>query len=132
MLGSLSELRRTVCTAASAFDPRRLDGEAAATAVQEWARIAHGADGAMGLAAARLANCTLPISAGVVDARDLVAKTTGVTAAQARDAITRGAGLATHVQTRAAATAGALSPAQTAAITDAVGVNPGAEAELLT
>jgi hypothetical protein len=120
-----------VCAAASRFDAGCLDGDSAAVAVQEWSRIAHAADAAMALAAARLSVCALPASAGARDAADLLAKTTGVTSAAAKDAIARGAGLAVHEPTRAAATRGELSPAQASAITDAVAVNSGAEGELL-
>jgi len=131
MLGSIRELRETVCRVASSFDAARLDGDGAAAAMQEWARISHAADAAMALAAARLASCSLPASTGARDAADLVAKTTGVTSAAAKDAIARGSGLASHDKTRAAATNGELSVAQTSAITDAIAVNGGAEAGLL-
>jgi len=126
MLGSIRELRRRVCAAAASFDASGLDGEGAASALREWASISHAADAAMALASARLASCGPPASAGARDACALVAKTTGVTAAHAKDAIARGTGLAQHAGTRAAATGGALSPAQGSAITDAV-----AETELL-
>jgi hypothetical protein len=108
-----------------------LDGEAAAAAVQEWSRIVHAADAAMALAAARLSASGLPSMYGAVDARDLVAKTTGVTAARAGDAIQRGARLAERAATRAAATSGLLSSDQARAIADAAAVNPDAEEDLL-
>jgi hypothetical protein len=128
-LRSLVSLRRDVCAAATAFDAGNFDGEAAAAAVQEWSRIVHAADTALALAAARLAACDLPSSYGAVDARDLVARTTGVTAARAGDAIQRGGGLTGQPATRAAATNGLLSADQARAIADAVAVNPDAENE---
>jgi hypothetical protein len=131
-LVSVTELRRVVCEAASRFDPAGLDGETAGAAVQEWSAIAHAADAAMALAAARLSGCDLPVSAGVRDAADYVAKATGTTTPHANDLIARGCGLTAQDLTRAAATSGLLSPQQASVIADAVAANPAAEAELLS
>jgi len=131
MLGSIRELRETVCGAASRFDPGCLNGETAAMAMQEWAGMSHAADAAMALAAARVAACRLPASAGARDAAELVARTTRVTVAQAKDAIARGTRFAAQEMTRSAATAGELSPVQATAIADAVAVNAAAETALL-
>ncbi|HEX2384476.1 MAG TPA: hypothetical protein VHI95_17660 [Acidimicrobiales bacterium] len=128
---SLVELRHSVCAIASSFDAAALDGDGAAAALQEWAKISHAADAAMAMAAARLATCDLPRQFGARDASDLVAKATGVTAAKAKEVIDRGGGLAAQELTRIAATSGRLSPAQATAITDALLVNAEAEDVLL-
>ena len=130
-MSAVAWLRRQVCDAASSFDASGLGSDAAATAVREWSTISHAADAAMALAAARVGGVRSAGVGGRDDACELVAKTTGVTGAQAKSAITRGRGLAHHDKTRAAATQGELSPAQASAITDAVAVNAGVETELL-
>jgi hypothetical protein len=83
------------------------------------------------MAAARVAECGPPPSAGAVNAAEFVAKTTGTTSARAGERIKTGNGLRANEDTRAKAVAGELSGEQAAAITDALIVNPGAERRLL-
>jgi len=94
--------------------------------VRELSAIAHSAQAACDLAAARVDECGPPPSSGARDAADLVSKATGITSAKAKEAITRGRRLREADDTRAAATSGKLSPDQTSAITDALSVNPDA------
>lgn len=128
---ALDTLRSLVCCAAGRFDAQLLDRELAAVAMQEWSTIAHAAEAAMAMAAARVADCGAPPSAGASSAADYVAKTTGTTTAKAAEKIKSGKGLRANAQTRVKAVAGELSSEQTAAITDALTVNPDAEDKLL-
>jgi hypothetical protein len=127
----LRELRIDVCRAAGGFHAQRLAREAAVDAMHEWSTIAHAADAALAMAMARVAECGPPPSAGASDAADFVAKTIGTTSAKAKEKIKTGEGLCANHRTRAKAVAGELSSEQTAAITDALAVNPGAEDKLL-
>ncbi|MEY2422530.1 MAG: hypothetical protein QOI95_2597 [Acidimicrobiaceae bacterium] len=128
---SLSLLRSQVCDAASRFGAQPLDRDMAVAAMQEWSTIAHAADAALAMAVARVDECGPPPSAGASDAADFVAKTTGTTSGKAKEKIKTGAGLRANPKTRAKAVAGELSTEQTAAITDAIAVNPNAEDKLL-
>ena len=127
----LSDLRAVVCAAAARFDAQLLDRDNAAFAMVEWSAIAHAAETAVALAAARVDECGAPPSAGAASPADFVAKTTGTTTAKATEKIKSGRGLRTSTRVRERAAAGALSPDQTAAITDALTVNPAAEDRLL-
>lgn len=100
-------------------------------AVHEWSSIAHAAEAALAMAAARLDECGPPPDAGTRDAAEWMAKSTGTTASKAKTAIATGQQLRKRRKTRAAATAGQLSPDQSAAIADATAVNPDAEDSLL-
>jgi len=125
----LGALRATVCAAASRFDAADLPQHDVVMALQGWTAIAHAAEAAAAMAAARIRECGPPPSAGARDAADFVAKSTGTTAAKAKERIETGSRL--QGKTRAAATAGNLSPEQAAAITDATAADPGAEDTLL-
>src|SRR5207244_4720196 len=83
------------------------------------------------MAAARVAECGPPPSAGASNAAEFVAKTTGTTSAKAAEKIKAGHGLRDNDETRAKAVGGELSGEEAAAITDALTVNPGAEQKLL-
>ncbi|MEY2454347.1 MAG: hypothetical protein QOD92_3921 [Acidimicrobiaceae bacterium] len=128
---TLDELRRVVCLVVADFDPQWLDRSAAVEAMEQWSTIAHAADAALAMAAARVAVLGPPPSAGARTAADFVAKTTGTTSAKATEKIKTGNGLRDNDRTRAKAVAGELSGEQTAAITDALTVNPNAEDKLL-
>lgn len=128
----LSELRVLVCTVASKFDARLLDRDAAALALMEWSTIAHAAETGLALAAARIDDCGAPPSAGASSAADYVAKKIGSTSTKAKEKINSGRGMGSSTAVRRRAAAGALSPEQTAAITDALSVNPSAEDRLLS
>src|SRR3954463_1037354 len=128
----IDALRARVCAAVAGFDARALDRDDAVVALQEWTSIAHAADTAAALTAARIEECGPPPSAGARDASEFVAKTTGTTTAKAKERIETGTRLQGHDKTRQQAAAGQLSPEQTAAITDAVTADPTAEDALLT
>ncbi|MEY2402575.1 MAG: hypothetical protein QOD38_126 [Acidimicrobiaceae bacterium] len=128
---TLAELRRVVCLAAASFDAQLLDRDGAVAALEDWSTVVHSADAALAMAVARVAECGPPPSAGAASAADFVAKTTGTTTGKAKEKIKTGEGLRGNNNTRAEAVAGKLSGEQTAAITDALTVNPGAEAKLL-
>lgn len=127
----LGLLRQQVCESATRFDARRLDGDGAAAALREWSAIAHAADAACSMAAARIAECGPPSSAGATDASDFVAKATGTTSVRAKECIKTGTGMHVHEKTRRMATSGGLSAEQAAAITDALALDPDAEDDLL-
>lgn len=128
---TLHALRATVVTAAVAFDALVLDRDAAADALREWSTIAHAAEAAYALAAARVAECGAPPSAGAASAADFCARLAGTTTNKANEAIKAGRGLQQHDKTRELATKGELSADQVAAVTDALTVSPDAEGDLL-
>jgi hypothetical protein len=128
---TLDELCRAVCLVAASFEPQPLDCETAVAAMANWATIAHAADAALAMTAARVAECGPPPSAGATNAADFVAKATGTTSAKANEKIKTGSGLRNAYRTRKKAATGELSTEQTAAITDALAVNPSAEDKLL-
>jgi hypothetical protein len=128
---SLLEVCSVVTDAAARFDARTLDRDRAAAAMQVWATIMHAADAAFAMAAARVAECGPPPSAGASSAADYVAKQTGTTANKAKETIKAGEGLQEHHELRARATSGGLSADQTAAIADALALAPEAERKLL-
>jgi hypothetical protein len=125
----LSELRECVCDVATKFDATALDAGGATVALREWTQIAHAADAAMALAAARVAECDVPD--GEHDAANFIARQTGTTSAKAKERIKRGDDLLARPKTRNAATTGLLSPDQASAIADAAQTNPDAEDDLL-
>ena len=131
VLTAVGALRTDVCTAAARFDAHALDRDEAVAALQEWTSIAHAAEAAAALAAARLGECGPPPSAGARDAAEFVAKQTGTTTSKAKERIQTGDRLQHNDLTRAKAAAGELSPEQTTAITDAVAADPSAEKSLL-
>src|SRR5436190_11867571 len=127
----IDALQSRVCAAVAAFDARALDRESAVVTLRQWTRIAHAAQTAAALAAARIEECGPPPSAGARDAAEFVAKQTGTTAAKAKERIQAGDRLQHNELTRAKAAAGELSPEQTVAITDALAADPSAEPALL-
>lgn len=131
VLPNLGPLRASVCAAAARFDAGPLDSDDAIAALREWTAIAHAAEAAAALAAARVRDCGPPPCAGARDAAGFIAQQTGTTAAKARERIETGARLRTQAKTRAQAVAGRLSPEQTAAVADAVAADPTAEDTLL-
>jgi hypothetical protein len=128
---ALTELCDAVVGTAAAFDAQTLDREGAAAAMENWATIVHAGEAAMALAAARVAECGPPPSAGASSAADFIAKRTGVTSAKASTQIKTGEGLRANERTRVQATTGKLSADQSAAITDALAVAPASEDMLL-
>ena len=128
----VARLRADVCGIAAGFDARRFERDHAVIALQDWTAIAHAAEAAAALAAARIAQCGPPPSAGARDAAEFVAKQTGTTTAKARERIETGTRLGDQDRTWAKAATGELSPEQAAAISDAVAADPSAEDDLLT
>src|SRR5438093_480603 len=88
----------------SAFRPGARDG--AARAVSGWSAIVNAASTAAAMAAARVAECGPPPSAGARDAADWLAKKTGTSSARAKQRIRTGETLRRKERTRQAATAG--------------------------
>jgi hypothetical protein len=129
---ALASLRAQVCDAAARFHAHLLTRDEVVAALREWTLIAHAADAAIALAAARVEECGPPPSAGASTAAEFVAMTTGTTSAKAKDCIGTGIGLRANDETRRRATEGRLSPDQAAAIADVLAVDPSAEHELLT
>src|SRR3954452_4124440 len=129
--GELTALRTSVCRTAARFDVAELDLEGAVESLQMWSAIAHAAEAAAAMAAARIGECGPPASAGARDAAEYVAKTMGTTTARAKDRIQTGSRIRATAKTRAKAAEGALSPEQIAVIADAVDADPSAEDELL-
>ena len=130
-VASLHLLSAEVTGAAASFDAMRLDRDAAVAAMALWSEIVNAGEAALAMAAARIAECGPPPSAGASSASDFVAKQTGVTSARAADRIKTGQGLQANARTRECATSGQLSADQAAAITDALTVAPTAEDTLL-
>ena len=119
----LAGLREAVVAVASSFDASALDRDGAVQVVELWTAVINAASAARAMAAARLAECGAPV--GSSDVVSWLAAATGATAASARDALRCGAQLREQSVAREAATGGALSAQQAAAITDAVVANPG-------
>src|SRR3954471_20218219 len=99
MGSELLDLRVRVCGTATRFDPAGLDRAGAVKAVREWSMILNAANAAMALAAARVAECGPPPEAGAASAADWLAKTTGISAAKAKDRIRNGKTMRTKPKT---------------------------------
>lgn len=127
----IGALRAGVCAVAASFEAGRLDLDHSVQALQEWTAIAHAAEAAASLVAARIARLGPPPSAGARDAADFVAKRTGTSTSKAKDRIETGSRLGASTKTREKAAAGQLSPEQTTAIVDAAAADPSAEDGLL-
>jgi len=111
----IDALRTDVCAAVAEFDARVLDRDGAVGALRRWTAIAHAAQAAASLAAARVAECGPPPSAGARDASEFIAKETGTTSAKAKERIETGTRLQEHHRTRERAADGQLSPEQATA-----------------
>jgi hypothetical protein len=127
----LLDVRVAACGLSSRFEPSELDRAGAVKAVREWTLIINAANAALSLAAARVAECGPPPDAGALSASEWLAKATGTTAAKAKERIKTGTTLRARPKTRERAASGALSPDETAAVADAIDVNPAAEDKLL-
>ena len=131
MCEKLVELEAAMATFACAFDPALVSAAVAEGVMERAARIEHAAATVKALAAARMAETELWEVGGDRSPAHMLAKRTGQTVAEAARALEGARRLAEHPKTEAAARRGELSPAQAAAITDAAGVDPGAEEDLL-
>ncbi len=114
MCERLGQLREAMGRCAAVFDASLLSTEQAAGAVVEAAAIEKMAATLKGLAAARAASAGAWKGAGDRSAAHHLARATGTSVAQASEA-----------------KAGELSPQQAAAVSDAAGADPSAEARLL-
>jgi hypothetical protein len=124
-----SELRSAMSEYAMRFDPTLISVSDAACVVENAAAIRNMA--AEALAAARVAETELWKRDGDRSAAHQLARTTGTSVGQAREALDSARRLQDMPATAEAARRGELSAPQVAVIADAASANPGAEAELL-
>jgi hypothetical protein len=131
MCQRLGELREAMGDYAARFDAALLTASDAALAVEEASAIEKMAATVKALAAARVARTDLWRRRGDRSAAHELARTTGTSVGQAAQALETAKRLEALPTTAAAARRGELSAQQTAAITDAAGADPSAEAGLL-
>jgi len=117
---------------ATGFDASLVSCADAATVVQEAAAIAHMASTIKALAAARAAEAKQWKAAGHRSAEEELARTTGSSVTDARDALSLGRRLMGQPEVADAARRGELSPDQATAISDAVAANPAAAGGLVS
>ena len=131
MCQRLGELREAMGDYAARFDAALISVSNAARAVEEASAIEKMAATVKALAAARVARTDLWRRGGDRSAAHELARRTGTSVGQAAQALETGKRLDALPDTAAAARRGELSPQQSAAITDAAGADPAAEADLL-
>ncbi len=131
MCRRLGELREAMGDYASRFDAALISASDAARAVEEASAIEKMAATVKALAAARVARTDVWRRGGDRSAAHELARKTGTSVGQAAQALETGKRLDALPETAAAARRGELSPQQAAAITDAAGADPSAEADLL-
>src|ERR671910_1774011 len=127
----LSELRSAMSEYATRFDPARIPAHDAACVVEDAAAIKNMAATVKSLAAARVAETALWKRDGDRSAAHQLARKTGTTVGQAREALDAARRLQDLPATSAAARRGELSAQPVAVITDAAAADPDAEARLL-
>jgi hypothetical protein len=127
----LSELRSAMSEYATRFDPARIAAHDAACVVEDAAAIKNMAATVEALAAARVAETALWKRNGDRSAAHQLARRTGTSVNQAKDALDAARRLRELPATEAAARRGELSAQQVAVITDAASTDPNAEAWLL-
>jgi hypothetical protein len=127
----LSELRSAMSAYATRFDPARVSARDAARVVDDAAAIEKMAATVKSLAAARVAETALWKRDGDRSAAHQLARKTGTTVGQAREALDAARRLQDLPATSAAARRGELSAQPVAVITDAAAADPDAEARLL-
>jgi hypothetical protein len=127
----LSELRGAMCEYATRFDAARVSASDAARVVEDAAAIKNMAATVEALAAARVAETELWRRDGDRSAAHQLARTTGTSVNQARDALEAARRLQGLPATAEAARRGELSAQQVAAITNAASADPDAESRLL-
>jgi hypothetical protein len=128
---SLSELRSAMSAYAMRFDPARVSVHGATHVVEDAAAIKNMAATVEALAAARVAETDVWKRDGDRSAAHQLARTTGTSVNQAKDALDAARRLRELPATESAALRGELSTQQVAVITDAASANPDAEARLL-
>jgi hypothetical protein len=127
----LRELQGAVLGYARDFDAARLSARDAARVIERVSVMKNALGGIEAMAAARVAETKVWAESGDRSAAHHLARTTGVSVAQASETLRTAERLARAPATEEALRSGTLSLQQASAITDAVVVNPGAEAELL-
>jgi Domain of unknown function (DUF222) len=128
---TLSELRGAMSEYATRFDPALVSASDAASVVEDAAAIKNMAATVEALAAARVAETELWKSDGDRSAAHQLARATGTSIVQARDALEAARRLQDLPTTAAAARRGELSAQQVAVIADAATADPHAESRLL-
>lgn len=131
MCRRLGELREAMGDYAARFDAALISVSDASRAVEEASAIEKMAATVKALAAARVARSDLWRRRGDRSAAHELARTTGTSVGQAAQALETAKRLDTLPETAAAARRGELSPRQAAAIADAAGADPSAEATLV-
>src|SRR5256714_8732642 len=131
MCQKLAELGRAMGAFASGFEPALLSASQAEGVMERAARIEHMAATVKALAAARMAETELWSLGGDRSPAHMLARRTGQTVSGGAAQLEAARKLNDHPKTDAAARKGALSPQQTAAITDAASADPRAEDALL-
>ncbi|MGH9031309.1 MAG: hypothetical protein ACRDZV_04205, partial [Acidimicrobiia bacterium] len=127
----LSDLRSVMSEYATRFDPALVSARDAQCVLDDAAAIKNMAATVEALAAARVAETGLWKQRGDRSAAHDLARRTGSTIGQAKDALDTARKLQDLPATADAAKRGKLSLQQTAAITDAASADPGAEERLL-
>jgi hypothetical protein len=127
----LSELRSAMSEYAARFDPALVSASDAARVVEDASAIEKMAATVKSFAAARVAETDLWKRDGDRSAAHQLARTTGTTVGQAKEALESARRLQDLPATADAARRGELSAQQVAVITDAAGADPHAEATLL-
>src|SRR5947209_4993236 len=131
MCTKLRELEEALASFAGAFDAALISASEAEGVMERAARIEHMGATLKALAAARLAETELWGMGGDKSPAHMLARRTGQSVSDAARDLETARRLNKHPETQAAAKKGKLSPKQTAAITDAVEADPGAEDDLL-
>jgi Domain of unknown function (DUF222) len=127
----LSELRSAMCDYTTRFDAARVSASDAAVVVDDAAAIEKMAATVKSLAAARVAETEIWKRHGDRSAAHQLARTTGTSVSQAKDALEVARQLQDLPATELAARRGELSSQQLAVIADAASADPTAEARLL-
>lgn len=127
----LPELRSAMTEYARRFDPGRVFARDAAGVVEDAAAIKNIAATVEALAAARVAETEIWKRDGDRSAAHQLARATGTTVGQAREALQAARRLQELPATAEAARRGELSAPQVAMITDAAAADPSVEAQLL-
>jgi Domain of unknown function (DUF222) len=127
----LSELRSAMSGYATSFDPARVSAHDAARVVDDAAAIEKMAATVKSLAAARVAETELWKRDGDRSPAHQLARTTGTSIGQAKEALESARRMQALPATEAAARRGELSAQQVAVITDAAAADPDAEVRLL-
>ncbi len=131
MLADVTAACEAMGAALSGLDPSLLSGVQCAQVVELLARTEKRCAALRALSAARAASCNSHKERGFPDAASWLAHTSGVTAGEARNALSTAAALTSAPLTREALLAGQMSLAQAGEITKTEKAVPGSEADLV-